>query len=242
MAEPSRFLKIFGAWWIALSIAIPAAVMIYIIGLLFQAFDLTNERFQPFMQASGEAVIRIAAAAGVARGLFAPTRPNWRLPKLNDKATEVIVRAAISVACIVSVTRLFEALNDIVGASLPVAVIMRGLAAFAGAIMLGVELWRFGSTLDTDECFGPQVARERGWFDIFRLASWVVAFTIGISVLIGYAAFGSFLIEQFFRVCAVACLLFMSIVLAEEAIGAGCSAAAPRAPTQDRPQRRKARA
>jgi small-conductance mechanosensitive channel len=87
--------------------------------------------------------------------------------------------------------------------------------------MLGVELWRFGSTLDTDECFGPQVARERGWFDIFRLASWVVAFTIGISVLIGYAAFGSFLLEQFFRVCAVACLLFMSIVLAEEAIGAG---------------------
>jgi len=32
VAEPSRFLKIFGAWWIALSIAIPAAVMIYIIG------------------------------------------------------------------------------------------------------------------------------------------------------------------------------------------------------------------
>jgi potassium-dependent mechanosensitive channel len=210
VAEPSRFLKILGAWWIALSIAIPAAV-----------FDLTNERLQAFMQASGEAVIRIAAAAGVARGLFAPTRPNWRLPKLNDKATEVIVRAAISVACIVSVTRLFEALNDIVGASLPVAVTMRGLAAFAGAIMLGVELWRFGSTLDTDKCFGPPVARERGWFDIFRLASWVVAFTIGISVLIGYAAFGSFLLEQFFQVCAVACLLFMSIVLAEEAIGAG---------------------
>jgi hypothetical protein len=113
VAEPSRFLKILGAWWIALSIAIPAAVMIYIIGLVFQAFDLTTEKLQPFMQASGEAVIRIAAAAGVARGLFAPTRPNWRLPKLNDKATEAIVRATISVACVVSVTRLFEALNDI---------------------------------------------------------------------------------------------------------------------------------
>jgi small-conductance mechanosensitive channel len=219
--EPSRFLKILGAWWIALVIVVPAIAMITIIGLVFQAFDLTNARLQPFMQASGEAVIRIAAAAGIARGLFAPTRPHWRLPKLNDRAAEGIVRVAISLACIVSVTRLFEALNDIVGASLPVAVTMRGLAAMMGAIMLAVELWRFGSTMDTDDCLGPEVAKERGWFVLFRVASWAVTFAIAVSVLIGYAAFGSFLLDQFFWVCAVASVLFMSIVLVEEAIGAG---------------------
>ena len=218
--DPSRFLKILGAWWIAVVIAVPAIAMIYIIGLVFQAFDLTNARLQPFMQASGEAAIRIAAAAGITRGLFAPTRPNWRLPKLNDRAAEGIVRAAIVLACIVSVTRLFEALNDIVGASLPVAVMMRGLAAVMGAIMLGVELWRFGSTM-ADDSLAPQVARERGWFDLFRVASWVVTFAISVSVLIGYAAFGSFLLDQFFRVCVIACVLFMLIVLAEGAISAG---------------------
>ena len=141
--------------------------MIYIISLVFHAFDLTNAQLQPFMQASGEAVIRIAAAAGIARGLFAPTRPNWRLPKISDRAAEGIVRTAIGLACIVSVTRLFEALNDIVGASLPVAVTMRGLAALIGAIMLGVEQWRFGSTLETDDISGPEVTRHRGWFDLF---------------------------------------------------------------------------
>jgi potassium-dependent mechanosensitive channel len=221
VAEPSRFLKILGACRIALVVAVPAAAMIYIISLVFHAFDLTNAQLQPFMQASGEGVIRIAAAAGIAHGLFAPTRPNWRLPKISDRAAEGIVRMAISLACIVSVTRLFEALNDIVGASLPVAVTMRGLAALIGAIMLGVEQWRFGSTLDTDENFGPEVTRHRGWFDLLRLASWAVTFTITISVLIGYAAFGSFLLEQFVRVFVVACMLFMSIVLVEETIGAG---------------------
>ena len=113
------------------------------------------------MQAFSETVIRIAAAAAIAFGLFAPTRPNWRLPKLNDRAAAGIVRTAISLACIVSVTHLFEALNDIVGASLPVAVTMRGLAALLGAIMLGVELWRFGSTLDTDD-FSAQRSPRRG--------------------------------------------------------------------------------
>ncbi|HEY8007402.1 MAG TPA: DUF3772 domain-containing protein [Methylocella sp.] len=216
--EPSRFLKILGAWWIALVIAVPAIAMVYIIALIFQAYDLTNARLQPFMQTAGVAVIRIAAAAGITRGLFAPTRPNWRLPKLNDRAAESIVRIAIILACIVSVASLFEALNDIVGASLPVAVTMRGLAALAGAILLGIELWRFGSTLDTDDCLGPEVTRQRGWFDILRLVSWVEAFAITVSVLIGYAAFGSFLLEQFFWVGAISCVLFMLIVLLEETI------------------------
>jgi len=153
--EPSRFQKILGAWGIALVIVVPAVAMIHIIGLVFHAFELTNARLQPFMQAFGEMVIRIAVAAAIAFGLFAPTRPHWRLPQLNDRAAAGIVRMAISLACIVSVTHLFEALNDIVGASLPVAVTMRGLAALLGAIMLGVELWRFGSTLDTDDIFGP---------------------------------------------------------------------------------------
>lgn len=54
VAEPSRFLKILGAWRIALVVAVPAAAMIYIISLVFHAFDLTNAQLQPFMQASGE--------------------------------------------------------------------------------------------------------------------------------------------------------------------------------------------
>jgi small-conductance mechanosensitive channel len=219
--EPSRFLKILGTWWIALVIAVPAAAMIFVIGLVFQAFGLANARLQPFLQASGDSVIRIAVAAGIARGLFAPTRPNWRLPKLDNKAAEGIVRTAIILAFIVSAIHLFAALNDIIGASLAVAVAMRGACALTGAIMLGVELWRFGGTVDFDDCLGPEVVKARGWFDVLRALSWAVACAIAISVLIGYAAFGSFLVEQFFWVGAVACAVFMSIALVEEAIGAG---------------------
>jgi small-conductance mechanosensitive channel len=219
--EPSNFRKILGAWWVALMIAVPALAAISIIGLVFQAFDLTNAQLQPFVQACGEAVIRIALAAGITRGLFAPARPNWRLPKLSDFAADGIVRISVMLACVVSVTHLFEALNDIIGASLPVAVSMRGLAAMTGATLLGIELWRFGSTFDDGDCLGPQVTSEKDWFDLLRTASWVVTFTIAVSVLIGYAAFGSFLLDQFFWVGAVGCVLAMSIILVDEAIGTG---------------------
>jgi potassium-dependent mechanosensitive channel len=218
---PGRFHKILGAWWVALVVVVPAAAVVFIISLVFQIFDLTNARLQPFLQACGEAVIRIAAATGLAVGLFAPARPNWRLPKLSDAVAGGIVRAAISLACIVSVTRLFERLNDIIGASLPVAVAMRGLTAMIAAIMLGIELWRFGGGAGADDCLGPEVGKQRGWFDLLRVTAWAVTSAIAISVLTGYAALGSFLTDQLFWSGAVACVLFLSIVLVEEAIGAG---------------------
>ncbi len=219
--EPGRFRKILGAWWVACVVVVPATAMIFIIGLVFQTFDLTNARLQPFMHACGAAVIRIAAATGLAGGLFAPAHPNWRLPKLNDAVARGIVRAAIGLACIVSVTRIFETLDDIIGASLQVAVAMRGLTAMIAAIMLGIELWRFGGDATADDCLGPEVAKQRDWFGLLRVAAWAVTFAIAISVLTGYAAFGSFLTDQMFWSGAVACVLFLSIVLVEEAIGAG---------------------
>ncbi|MFZ0494562.1 MAG: DUF3772 domain-containing protein [Methylocella sp.] len=223
--DPSRFRKILGAWWIALVVAVPAVAMIFVIGLVLQTFDLATARLQPFVQACGEAVIRIAAATGLARGLFAPARPNWRLPKLGDPVAAGVVRAAIGLACIVSVTRLFAALNDIIGASLPVAVAMRGLAAMIAAVMLGIELWRFGGGASADDCLGPEVAEQRDWFDLLRVAAWAVTFAIAVSVLTGYAAFASFLTDQLFWAGAVACVLYMSIVLVEETIGAGLTPA-----------------
>ena len=219
--EPGRFSKILGAWWVAFVVVVPAAAMIFVIGLVFQTFDLTNARLQPFLHACGAAVIRIAAATGLAGGLFAPAHPNWRLPKLNDAVARGIVRAAIGLACIVSVTRIFETLNDIVGASLQVAVAMRGLAAMIAAIMLGIELWRFGGDAGADDCLGPEVGKQRDWLSLLRVAAWAVTFAIAISVLAGYAAFGSFLTDQMFWTGAVACGLYLSTVLVEEAIGAG---------------------
>ncbi|HET6376940.1 MAG TPA: DUF3772 domain-containing protein [Methylocella sp.] len=219
-AGPSRLLKAIGAWWVALVIAVPAAAMVSLISLVFQYFGLANDRLQPFMLACGEALVRIAAVAGIARGLFAPSRPSWRLPEVGDKIAEGAVQAATALAAVVGVINIFEALNDIIGASLPVAVAMRGSAAVFGAILLGIELRRFGGPADGEEPSGPPAAARRDWFDLTRAVSWLVTFAILLSVLLGYAAFGSFLLGQFLWAGTVICLLFMSAVLVEEVIGA----------------------
>ena len=217
----SRFRKIVGAWWVTLGVAVPAAAMVLLAGFVLQYFELGIAQLQPLTQACGETLVRMAAAAGIARGLFAPTRPNWRLPKLSDAAAAGLVRLAITLAAVVSVNRLLEAINEIAGASLPVAVATHGLAASLGALAIGIELWRFGDMADAEDFLGPKISNGRDWFDIFRLVSWIFCFIVFVSVFTGYAAFASFLVAQFFWAGFVGCVLYMLAVLTEEAVSAG---------------------
>ena len=89
--------------------------------------------------ALGWSVVRIALAAGISGGLFAPTRPAWRLANPSDTISERIVRVAITVASLVSITRLLEALNEIINASPAFSVATRGVGATVAAVALGVH-------------------------------------------------------------------------------------------------------
>ena len=219
-SEPSRFLKILGAWWVALLIAVPPIAAIYFIGLVFEVFDLIDARMRPFFETLGWSVVRIALAGGISRGLFAPTRPNWRLASPSDTISERIVSVAITVASFVSLTRLCESLNEIIDVSPAFSVATRGVGATAAAIALGIGLSGFGDETD-DNSRGSPATVSRGWFGLLRAVAWMVTIAVVASVLIGYAALGSFLIEQAVWISAVVCILVMSTVLVDEGIAAG---------------------
>jgi potassium-dependent mechanosensitive channel len=219
-SEPSRFLKILGAWWVALLIAVPPIAAIYFIGLVFEVFDLIDARMRPFFETLGWSVVRIALAGGISRGLFAPTRPNWRLANPSDKISERIVRVAVTVASLVSLTRLCESLNEIIDVSPAFSVATRGVGATAAAIALGIGLSGFGDETD-DNSRGSPATVSRGWFGLLRAVAWMVTIAVVASVLIGYAALGSFLIEQAVWISAVVCIFVMSTVLVDEGIAAG---------------------
>jgi small-conductance mechanosensitive channel len=216
VAEPTRFQKILGVWWIFLKVALPSVATVYIVQLLFDSFDLTNDRLQPFFTAITGGVLRVAFTAGLARGIFAPTRPNWRLPKFGDALSDKIVRLAIALAAIVSLTRIFEALNDLIGASLAFSVALRSLGVLLAAITLAIGLWGIGVESERDDCLGPQVTEHRDWFSLARILCWCVAVIDFAAVLGGYASFGSFVVDQLVWVSGIGCILFMSIALIDE--------------------------
>ena len=221
LERPSSFLKILGAWWVALVIAIPPIALTYLMTYGLDAANLTSLRIQTVFNAVSDDVVRIAVTLGLARGLLAPTRPNWRLPPVSDAAAVGLVRTVVSVAGILLITRFCEALNDVIDASLSFSVVTRGLGALLAAMALALGLWRVGadSTEDAD-CLGPLVTRRRNWFAVLRGLALAAAVVV-VAVLAGYPTFASFFLDQVIWVSGVATVFFMASLLVEEAIGNG---------------------
>ena len=119
-----------------------------------------------------------------------------------------------------SLTRLCESLNEIIDVSPAFSVATRGVGATAAAIALGIGLSGFGDETG-DNSRGSPATVPRGWFGLLRAVAWMVTIAVVASVLIGYAALGSFLIDQAVWISAVVCILVMSTVLVDEGIAAG---------------------
>lgn len=131
IAAPTRFRKVRAGLWVGTIVAIVPLASVTLFFALFNGFDLLGMRLEPLVHAIIVGVVRIALAAGLARALLQPSRTNWRLLDVSDSVAERISRLAITVTCIVSATRVLEALSAVVGATLPVLVFTRDSAHFS---------------------------------------------------------------------------------------------------------------
>jgi potassium-dependent mechanosensitive channel len=62
---------------------------------------------------------------------------------------------------------------------------------------------------------------QRDWYGPMRLAAWTAIIVIVVAVVVGYIALGAFLADQIAWVTGVGCLLFITLILSDEAIAAG---------------------
>lgn len=223
VTAPTTMNKVLAAWWVALMIIILPVATLYTIAFVCEAFGLTNSRLSPIFQALGFAVLRIAMARGLSQGLFAPKRPLYRLPKISDKSASRLVQAAVAIAVIVSITRLFEALTDAIGTSVSILVATRSLGSLIGGLALGAALWSLGDAAEEEEKEQPLSAGNAGdhdWFGLFRTIAWFALAIIMGSVLSGYAALSSFLLDQVLWVSALGSILYLLIVLIDQVVAA----------------------
>jgi len=218
--NPTRMQKIRAAWWIAFVIASVPIVATFIVAMLAEGFDVTNDRMAPFMKSLGDGIARIALAAGIARGLFAPSRPNWRLFSMSDAKCERIEYLALMIATIVSITKMFEALNDIIAATLPVSIAVHGVGALIVAIFIALYLARDAAVnTDDEDCLGPVVTMTNHFMQLLRLLAWAVV-VIVVAVLAGYIALSSFIVDQILWAGGIIAVFYMAMVMFDELIAA----------------------
>ncbi|MBX9761114.1 MAG: DUF3772 domain-containing protein [Beijerinckiaceae bacterium] len=219
LAEPTPLQKTSGALWVAVVTATVPIIAALAFIEIARFYDLINPRLEPLVAALFEAVRRIAIVVGAARGLLAIDRPQWRLLDLETPTAERLARLVFTVAVIVSVMKIFEAMNDLVAASVSVSVVMRGLGAVAVAIAMGSTLYGILAREDEEEAaYGPRITGERDWYSVWRVMSWSAIVTILIACAIGYVALASFVVDQVVWVTFVGTGGFMLHALAVQAI------------------------
>lgn len=218
VAEPGLLTKALAATWVAIIVAILPLATVVSIFSLGEQFDLSAPRLAPLKDAIIGAVARVALTAGLARGLLAPSRPNWRMIAVGDETASLLMRLAMTVATMVSGVRIGDAINESLGASLPVTAATQGVGAFLVALVIAVALLRIG--VDPDETQERRTASQR-YLPVLRAFALAVCFVVILATVAGYIRFAAFLLDQIIWACAIGAIVVIVGTLVVESIEAG---------------------
>ena len=217
-ATPSRLRKAMAALRVAVATAAVPVGAVLALGGLVTLFDLPTQ-FHRIGLSLSLGVSVVAAMTGLARGLLAPKSPNWRLVPIADFGAKTLYHVVISICCVVAVEKLIEAVNELIGVALPTAIATRGLGALGVAGVLLFEI-RKGRRLRAAAKDVVATAEMQHWAAIMRLVAWAIVLVLIGSVLVGYVAFASFVVEQIIAVAGTLALLYILLAVADDGFAA----------------------
>lgn len=220
ITDPARRSRLLAALGVLVLGAGPAIAGSWIVWVAFDSADIVPPRLEQVVRAILSGLAFIAFVRALIDAILAPDHASWRLIPVRDVSATRIMSFSVTLATVMVVGKVIEAFNKAIAAALPITVITRAVFALAVGLIFAELLRRFATRETQDEaCLGPYVApdvdiggplRSLGWF--------LVALIIG-SVLGGYVALASFLIDQTVWISIVVALLVLCIALADEFIG-----------------------
>jgi small-conductance mechanosensitive channel len=218
--DPSRRSRLLAALTALFLGAAPAALGSWIVWIAFDAADIFPPRLEEVMAALLRGIAFIAFVRALIDAILAPDHTNWRLISVTDLSATRIMSFGITLATIAVVGNVLDSFNRAIGASLPITVLSRAVFALAMALVFAVLLRRFANKATEDEaCLGPYVSSEFSIGGPVRSLGWVVVAVIVASVLGGYVALASFVVEQAISISIILALLILAINGADEFIG-----------------------
>src|SRR3954465_4020711 len=219
--EPPRRRHLLAALGVLLLGAVPPAAGTLLIAGALDATNILPPRIQPVALILLGSFAFVAFVNALAQAILAPGGASWRLVPLGDKGAARVARFAVGIAAIVAAGKTLEALNQAIVAALPLTVLARGVFALAAALVLAELLRRFAiTTSDEEASLGPYIPTEtEAGSGLVRIVGWAAVVIVIGSVLVGYVAFASFLVDQLVWISVLLALLLLAIALADEFIG-----------------------
>ena len=216
-AEPTRMNRLLAALGVLAVGALPAAGGSYLVYTVLDATGLMLPRVERFVAAFLGGLAFVAFTRALAEAILAPGRPSWHLVALGDRPAERTSSFVLAISVVIAVGKVLEALNQAIAAALPLSVATKGIFALLAALTLAELLRRFATTgSEEEECFGPYLPTETdvGW--PVRVLGWSAVAAVIASVLLGYVAFATFLVDQLVWIGLILATLLVAVSFGDE--------------------------
>jgi potassium-dependent mechanosensitive channel len=220
ITDPLHRNKLLAAVGVLVLSAGPAIAGSWIVWVAFDFANIFPPRLEQVMAAFLRGLAFIAFVRALIDAILAPNHTSWRLIPIRNESADRIMSFAVTLATIIVVGKVIESFNAAIAAALPITVITRAVFALAVALVFGELLRRFAARANQDEaCLGPYVAPEVDIGGPLRSLGWFIVAVIIGSVLGGYTALASFVVDQAIWISMLLAMLILCIALADEFIG-----------------------
>ena len=218
--EPSRRSCLLAALAVLLLGAAPAVAGSWIFWIAFDSSNVFPPRLEQVVAAALSGIAFVAFVHALIDAVLAPDHTPWRLISVSNASATRIMNFTVTLAFVMMVGKVLEAFNKAIAAALPITVITRALFALAAALLFAELLRRFARQENQDEaCLGPYVPPEPDMGGPIRTLGWIVVGLVIASILGGYVALASFIVDQAVWISIIIALLILAIALADEFIG-----------------------
>ncbi|HEU0231569.1 MAG TPA: DUF3772 domain-containing protein [Burkholderiaceae bacterium] len=161
------------------------------------------------------------AVAGLGRALLAPDRPTWRLPAIGDLVARGLRWHPVVLAVIIVVGWLAQHLASDVNAGLSVIVAIDCADGLLVSLVLAHGMARAGRLrrLARKQAERDSVSVNPLWLTALGGLAWLAIIVSVVCILLGYVAFGSFLVRQVIWVATVLSATYLLTVLIDDGCG-----------------------
>lgn len=190
---------------------IPAAG-VYAIGQAVDAADILPMRVGKVLEVILHGAVFVSVIRGLAEGLLATAKPEWRILMVPDRTAVRISRLAGRVSIVIVAGRIFEIVNQAIVAGLGLSVVSKSLFALlvAGVLATGLHAIKPEDKASAGAFYQPPEQRPI-WIVMARMFAWVIVIGIVTAALFGYPALAAFLSDQLASLTILAALTFLAL-------------------------------
>ena len=190
---------------------IPAAGT-YAIAQAIDGANILPPRVERVLEVILNGAVFLSLIRGLAEGVLATTKREWRLLPLPDRTATRLAGLAGRVSLIIVAGRVFETVNQAIVAGLGLSVVSKSLFALlvAGVLAVGLNAIK-PEEHSSSGAFSQFPERRPLWIVIARMFAWLIIIGIVIAAFFGYPALAAFLSDQLATLTILATLTFLAL-------------------------------